>query len=314
MELNPLKYFTGYKISIINQFAPPPYGGGNQFLLALNKWVKKAGYDIGPNKIGINTKFVLFNSFNFDMNWLSKKLKKKKYSTVHRVDGPIALYRGENIDLDKRIVDFNRSYADYTIFQSNYSYNEHVNLGFLFDDNKIKIIPNAPDPDIFNSENRKEISKQTKIKIIATSWSSNIRKGQKTYEWIDKNLNFKKYDFTFVGNINAKFENIKIISPKKSEDLASILRDHDIFLTASQNDPCSNAVLEALACGLPVVYFNSGGHPEIVRQAGYSFSKNEEIIDLIKKVVHNYNDLQNKIIVPDIQNVANQYLELFRCD
>ena len=78
MELNPLKYFTGYKISIINQFAPPPYGGGNQFLLALNKWGKKAGYDIGPNKIGINTKFVLFNSFNFDMNWLSKKLKKKK--------------------------------------------------------------------------------------------------------------------------------------------------------------------------------------------------------------------------------------------
>ena len=31
-------------------------------------------------------------------------------------------------------------------------------------------------------------------------------------------------------------------------------------------DPCPNTVIEAMSCGLPVLYSNSGGLPEIVSQ------------------------------------------------
>src|SRR5262249_50166298 len=34
------------------------------------------------------------------------------------------------------------------------------------------------------------------------------------------------------------------------------------------NDPCPSIVLEALATGLPVIYCNSGGTPELVGDAG----------------------------------------------
>ena len=30
------------------------------------------------------------------------------------------------------------------------------------------------------------------------------------------------------------------------------------------NDPCPNTVIEALSCGLPILYSNSGGVPELV--------------------------------------------------
>lgn len=45
---------------------------------------------------------------------------------------------------------------------------------------------------------------------------------------------------------------------------ADIYRAADAYLMLKHNDPCPNVVLEALACGLPVLYSASGGVPELV--------------------------------------------------
>ena len=59
------------------------------------------------------------------------------------------------------------------------------------------------------------------------------------------------YDYTFVGNVSERFERINHVPPVASEELADMLRDHDIYITGSKNDPCSNALIEALSCRLP---------------------------------------------------------------
>ena len=38
----------------------------------------------------------------------------------------------------------------------------------------------------------------------------------------------------------------------------------DIYVMTKHNDPCPNTVLEAMACGLPVLYSATGGTPELV--------------------------------------------------
>lgn len=43
-----------------------------------------------------------------------------------------------------------------------------------------------------------------------------------------------------------------------------VYRSADAYLMTKHNDPCPNAVLEALAAGLPVLYSASGGVPELV--------------------------------------------------
>ena len=58
---------------------------------------------------------------------------------------------------------------------------------------------------------------------------------------------------------------IRTLGPLPPLALARVLRQHDVYLTASVNDPASNALLEALACGLPALYLRSGGHAEITR-------------------------------------------------
>lgn len=54
-----------------------------------------------------------------------------------------------------------------------------------------------------------------------------------------------------------------------------IYRRADAYLMTKHNDPCPNTVLEALACGLPVVYSNTGGVPELVDDCGIGLTCEE---------------------------------------
>jgi glycosyltransferase involved in cell wall biosynthesis len=47
-----------------------------------------------------------------------------------------------------------------------------------------------------------------------------------------------------------------------------VLRAADILLHTKYNDPCPTLVVEAMACGVPVVYSASGGVPELVGDEG----------------------------------------------
>jgi glycosyltransferase involved in cell wall biosynthesis len=55
----------------------------------------------------------------------------------------------------------------------------------------------------------------------------------------------------------------------RQADAPAVLRTADVLLHTKVNDPCPSIVLEAMACGLPVVYSATGGTPELVgREAG----------------------------------------------
>jgi glycosyltransferase involved in cell wall biosynthesis len=51
-------------------------------------------------------------------------------------------------------------------------------------------------------------------------------------------------------------------------DAPAVYRRAHVLLHPKVNDPCPNVVVEALACGLPVVHSESGGTPELVGDAG----------------------------------------------
>lgn len=44
----------------------------------------------------------------------------------------------------------------------------------------------------------------------------------------------------------------------------ALMREGNVLLHTKYNDPCPRLVVEAMACGLPIVYSNSGGVPELV--------------------------------------------------
>jgi len=59
-------------------------------------------------------------------------------------------------------------------------------------------------------------------------------------------------------------ERISFTGPYTQQQAPEIYRTADAYVMTKHNDPCPNTVLEALASGLPVLYSDSGGVPELV--------------------------------------------------
>jgi glycosyltransferase involved in cell wall biosynthesis len=63
-------------------------------------------------------------------------------------------------------------------------------------------------------------------------------------------------------------DRVVLVGRFAQRDAPALYRRAHLLLHPKVNDPCPNVVLEALACGLPVVHAASGGTPELVGEAG----------------------------------------------
>jgi len=71
-------------------------------------------------------------------------------------------------------------------------------------------------------------------------------------------------------------------------------------------------IIEAMACGLPALYLNDGGHPELVGSGGLPFADEEEILPQLETLVEHYESFQRLIAVSRMEDVAEKYLALVR--
>jgi glycosyltransferase involved in cell wall biosynthesis len=294
-------------LALFHELAPAPTGGGHQFLRALVGELERRGLAVEMNRISSETPACLFNSFNFDFRRL-RRFAREDCRMVHRVDGPLASYRGFDDGTDARIAAINHELADVTIVQSRYSLEAHRASGIEL--REPHLIPNAVDPAIFHPPAAREPLAGRPVRLIATSWSDNPRKGADVLSWLDRHLDRRRFELTFVGRTSATLEQTRVLPPMGSRQLADELRRHDVYLAASVNDPASNALLEALACGLPALYRSSGGHPELVGEAGVGFSAAEEVLPALERLLSELEERRAAIRVPALREVADRYLEV----
>lgn len=294
------------KVYIAYQFRQGPWGGGNQFLKALaGQFANKGILAHTPAEADV----VLFNSHHNLSELLDIRRKHSSLPMVHRVDGPIQLVRGFDREVDELIFTANSALAVATIFQSQWSRTKCHEAGF--NPNKLEtVIINAPDPLLFNADHTPGPPHEGPLRVIATSWAPS--KGTEVYKWLDENLDDEKFQMTFVGNSNVEFRRLSMKPPMDSASLAMELRRHQVYLTGSRNDPCSNALIEALHCGLPALAANEGGHPEIVAERGLLFSSPSDIPDLLDQIASGYAEFQAAPRLPSLSSVAEAYEQFLR--
>jgi len=296
------------RIGLWHQYFKPPYGGGNQFMMALQRAIKSLGVKVAVNNISSSIDVHICNSAWFDVKKFQSVSGKKRPRIIHRVDGPIALYRESTWDEDNRIYNLNNEWASSTVYQSAWCYRKMLELDFK--PVRPLIIHNAVNEKIFHRNNRIKFDKNRKIRLISTAWSDNPRKGGPFFKALEKKLDWGRFSYTFVGNVQQEFDKIEHLPPQNSEKLADTLRQHDIYVMASESEACSNALLEALACGLPVLYLKDGGNGELVGFGGLSFLTQDEALDNLDRIVAEYDMFQDGIYVASIEDIAKRYLDL----
>ncbi len=292
------------KIHIILDFEKSK-GGGTNFLSFLKSELIKR--DLYTDK-WYKADSILMNSHHLP-KWKAFLLKFfKNIRIVHRVDGPMRVYNHPLDGRDDIVVWMNQNLANITVFQSEWSHKEHERLyGKVKTD--VTVISNVANPNYFNLANRK--FNGGKLKIISTVWSQNINKGFKTYEWLDSNLDFSKFSIELVGAPQGKYKNIKCVPYMPPHELGKKLQEVDVFIFPSRYEACSNALLEALATGLPCVTFKGSSNIEIVNDQRLWFDDESQIPKILNSIYENYEDYLPKS-VPSVPEIVERYLQVLR--
>lgn len=218
------------------------------------------------------------------------------------------------------------SKADGVVFQSNFSKQLCQKL-LKTEPKNCCVIYNGIDQDWIKTVPPFE-SDVENIFVSIAAWRNSKRPKSIIKSFIHANIPNSK--LFIIGNFEKQIlhENVVYLGKQPSEKIISILKRSKGLIHLCKIESCSNAVVESLSCGIPVLCNNIGGTPELVKNDGiivncdpafeYRFidEKNVDNIDT-KLVALEMNKLLQKtwsINRPDlsIDLCANQYYNYFK--
>ena len=94
---------------------------------------------------------------------------------------------------------------------------------------------------------------------------------------------------------------VDITGPFNQLNARKIYQSADAYLITKCLDPCPNVVIEAMSCGLPILYSNSGGIPELVtNNCGVS-------LDLPKSNINNLSTPEPQVIAEGMDTIIKSH-------
>lgn len=264
-------------MKIFLPFSPKDIGGTSSFAQKFKSGMEEAGHEVFFEKPADYDILFLIVQAPFTYLW---EAKKKNIPIVQRLDGvyywSVVGIRFPLYNLKAFII--RHFFTDYTVYQSQYS--AYVSKIFLFPkwQEKAVTIYNGVNTALFNPDgSKKELQENPRQQIFFTA--SEFRRKDQIMPIIEA-LNFYKkyYSKNFlcyiagsfsreVASIPIRYQNCKnliFLGKIKNSDLPLYERSADVFLFTYPNPACPNNIIEAIACGLPIVGIADGAMSEII--------------------------------------------------
>ena len=139
-------------------------------------------------------------------------------------------------------------------------------------DYPVKVINNGIDLNVFKpteSDFRKKYALENKYIVLGVAFGWGRRKGLDVFVELEKRFDKEKYKIVLVGtddNIDKLLPDniISIHRTQNQTELAEIYTAADVFANPTREESYPTVNMESVACGTPVVTFNTGGSPEML--------------------------------------------------
>ncbi len=277
-----------------------PWGGGNWWLTQTCQDLRRHGYDVRFDlrrapagivlvdpRVGGN---VVFGAAQIEAHGDARVL--------HRIN-ECDLRKGTN-EIDALLADANRV-ADHTVFISAWLRDYHAERWFDLA-RPHSVIPNGADDDVFNPRGGAEWKPGEPLRLVTHHWSDNPMKGFDVYAEIDGLIAdgaLPDTELWVVGRWPAAIEwrAARTFPPTTGTELADLLRQCHLYVTASRWEPGGMHHVEGAQCGLPVLYHEDGGG--IVEAASrYGIGFRDDVAGAIGAARERYPELRRRVL-PD---------------
>jgi len=278
------------------------------------------------NKTDINVVWTFHDCWAFTghcFHFVTKKCERWKsgcYDCPLRYEYPSTLIdrSKKNYSLKKAL--FSNS-NKLTIVSCSKWMDDFVKKSFLKDKKSI-VIHNGVDLGVFKSKEKYFIKKKDSFDILAVSTVWNKEKGIEDIYQLRRNLpeNFK---ITIVGLTEEQIKSLPdgiygIQRTQNQQVLVDLYASSDVFINPTYADTFPTVNLEALACGTPVITYNTGGSPEaldentgIVVEQGDIKSLTEAIIRMKSKPLSPENCRLRAELLFNKDNCYDEYIKLY---
>jgi hypothetical protein len=294
-----MKVAVGYRI------IEGPWGGGNRFVSALVDALKARGHQVvhDLNDADIDVIVIIdprsrIPNIPFGAGAILRYLARRNPRAVvlHRINECDERKNTRTVNVRLRLANYA---ADHTVFVG--SWLRDLAVWRPRDGHGSSVILNGADPRVFNAAGHESWNGSGPVRLVTHHWGGNWMKGFDVYGRLDRMLAEPAWrgriEFTYIGNVprDFRFEHARHLPPMDAEALATELRGHHVYVTASINEPGGNHQNEGALCGLPLLYRNSGCMPEYCDGFGVMFDGVDNFDGALARMIDEYHTWQARI-------------------
>ena len=127
-------------------------------------------------------------------------------------------------------------------------------------------------------------------------------------------ISYRNIDYLLKTPLIGKFNLYNLLAAITcAQEIAKQMRESDAFIHAAINEPCSNAIIEAMACGLPLLFKDSGSNRELAGEYGIPLTDN--FVDEVNILQNGYSRLRDRVLHDRskflMESAAAQYVKSF---
>lgn len=222
---------------------------------------------------------------------------------AERINVPLYVASGESkirvFDYyPERVIEKYKKYVSGVVFVSTKNLNESKTLNLLENNSRVIVLPNAYDPHEFYSIPQKEareslgIPGNKKVAIFVGAFSE--RKGVLRVVEAAKQIDDLQLILIGSGELQPNGAHILYSGKLPHEQVVTYLNAADIFVLPTLAEGCCNAIVEALACGLPVISSDLPFNYDILDETNSILINPKSVLEIAEAMKYVFSD--SKII------------------